>query len=149
MTGNARPSSFESEVTPASRMPQGTIRSNQVLSGFAVQREAVHGDALGDAHPDRADLAVLAALAGVGRCVLRPVEARVELLVVEPRIEVERETAEAAGRSSTGSPSTHAPLRPSIRVVSRPKSAQARIMASSSRRTCSITSTGRGSFRMG
>ena len=32
-TGTSRPSSAESEVTPASRIPHGTIRSNQVLSG--------------------------------------------------------------------------------------------------------------------
>ena len=37
-----RPSSADSEVTPASVMPQGTIRSNQVQVGVAVQCEAVH-----------------------------------------------------------------------------------------------------------
>ena len=56
--------------------------------GVHVEGEAVHRDALGDADADRRELAVLAALAGVGGRVLGAVQARVELLVVS-----------AAGRS--------------------------------------------------
>src|SRR4051794_4533164 len=63
-----------------------------------VQREAVHRHALGDPDADRRDLAVLAALSGVGRGVLRAVHARVELLVHEPGVEVQGEPADRRTR---------------------------------------------------
>ena len=93
--GPARP---ESEVTPASRMPHGHDPVEPGVVGVAVQREAVHRDALGDADADRGHLAVLAALAGVGRRVLGAAQPGVELLVVS-RGSKSRERPPSAGRS--------------------------------------------------
>ena len=57
-TGTGRPSSADSDVTPASRMPHGTIRSNAVEIGVAVQGEPVHRHPFGDPDADGGDLAL-------------------------------------------------------------------------------------------
>ena len=49
----------------------------------------------------------------------------------------------------SGAPWIQAPLRPGTRVAVTPKSAQVRIMASSSARTYATTSTGSRSFTIG
>ncbi len=57
-TVTSRPSSADSDVTPASTMPHGHDRAERAEVGVAVEREAVHGHAAGDPYADRGDLAL-------------------------------------------------------------------------------------------
>lgn len=98
-----------SEVTPASRIPHGTIWSKAPRSQSQLMENP---------------------------CRVTPRATRM------PRAA----TFRAGPRSSCA---TQTPLRPSIRTVGRPTSAQTSISMSSVRRTYATTSTGSGSFTIG
>jgi len=62
LDGDLAASSPLSEVTPASRMPHGTIRSYAVLSGLQLNEKPCMVTPLADPDADRGELAVLPAL---------------------------------------------------------------------------------------
>ncbi len=148
----SRPSSVLSEPTPASRMPQGMIRSNQVMSGSQLSAKPCMVTPRATRTPIAVSLrssprcpALDAAYCGPARRGSRPSLAPIRR-VSAPMFTTRSWSTTASGSSS---PSTHTPLRPSIRVVPTPKSAQARISASSRRRTYATTSSGSASLMIG
>ena len=136
-------------MTPASRMPHGTIRSNQVLSGFTFSEKPCMVTPLATRMPIAASLRSSRRWPALDGRVLGAVQPGVELLVVQPGVEVQREPAERGPLLDRVAQHPHAAAALDPGGLHAELGADVRIRASSRRRTWATTSTGRGSLRIG